>query len=224
MTSERGWMSVAWDIVRTMMPNVQHRGAWMPAGVPDDESENRLIEWVANNVDMLRLRVTLLPSAQTSVERHRFLKAFAGKGTTSSHRSFVGSSAGGPVTAAWPTETHMYKAIRATPRGQVLVCLDSGFPSFEGWACAVRAFNARTGETEIPLEAGLLAAVETLLFWDREIGGGAQRGEGRDRIHAPLRDLIAAGLSEDFVATYCLALGLHDFLLPKLRNHYQACK
>lgn len=82
------------------------------------------------------------------------------------------------------------------------MCLDSGFLSFVGWACAVRAFNARTGETETPLDAGLLASVETLLLWDREIGGGAQRGRGRGRIHAPLRDLIAAGLSEDFVASY----------------------
>lgn len=69
----------------------------------------------------------------------------------------------------------------------------------------MRAFNARTGETETPLNARLIAAVETLLFWDREIGGGAQLGRCRDQLHVPPRDLTAAALSEDFVATYCLA-------------------
>ncbi|OZD55154.1 hypothetical protein CH252_08400 [Rhodococcus sp. 06-1477-1B] len=82
----------------------------MQAGVLDDESENRLVVWVEIDGDKLRLRVTQHPSAQTSVARHRFLRAFAGNGTTSSHRSLVGSSAGGPVAAASPTEARMCKA------------------------------------------------------------------------------------------------------------------
>lgn len=116
------------------------------SGHPDDESDERLIEWVAHNSDKLRLRASLLPSAPTPVDGSPFLKASASKGATRLHRSVVGSSAGGLVTAAVPNETHIYKSIRANPRDQVLVCLDAGAPSVEGWACAVRAFNARTGE------------------------------------------------------------------------------
>ncbi|WP_172399004.1 hypothetical protein [Gordonia sp. i37] len=45
----------------------------------------------------------------------------------------------------------MREAITSTPDGQVLVCLE-WHESFAGWACAVEAFNARTGDTERPLE------------------------------------------------------------------------
>ena len=61
-----------------------------------------------------------------------------------------------------------------------------------------------------------------MLMWDREISEGAQRGRNRERVQSHLRVLKAAGLSEEFVIGYALALGLSDHSFPELRSHYQA--
>lgn len=204
-----------------MHADVTHRGALLPKSVmTDDAACNRLVNWIRDNCGDLAHRLTLLPQTTTPLTGNSVLRRFARTGSrVESYRSH-GHSEGGPLLAAWPTPEDMARAISAVPRDQVVICLEWS-ESFEGWASAVGAYNAEIDQIQPPLEDDLAGEFEYLLMWDSEILEGAKRGRGRDRIHPTIRTLKDAGLSEQFVMTYALALGASGNVAEHIAKHYR---
>ena len=203
-----------------MYAHVSHRGALLPAAAMHDEDAcARLVGWINANCDNLAHRLTILPTKNAPTDSNAVLERFAEGGTVASYHSSP-HSAGGPVLAAWPNIKDMGRAIHATPRDQVLVCLEWA-ESYEGWASAVGAYNAATDRVQAPISDELTSDFKYLLMWDTEIGQGPKRGRGRGRIHPTIRKLRDAGLSEEFVVTYALGLGLSGDMAVDLGAHFR---
>lgn len=184
-------------------------------------AERSMGAWVSAHCEDLPQRVTLMPAADTPRDRTPFLEAFTANGKVFSHRSYRGG-ARGPVLAAWPGVTQLERAVQIVPTHQVLIVYDWGSNSNEGWATAVQAFDARTETTVAPLDFDLHGEFELLLRHTRELHGGAVNGRDRHIPQRSLRTLKSAGLDEDFVVTYCIALGFGDHGVKRLREHYRA--
>lgn len=208
-----------------MHAQIRHSGAWLPWSLdPDGPDADRA---VSNLADRLRLdpqvneRIGLFPNGHSLHEASGIVKALAGPHRFLS-RSYSGGRPKGPVVAVYPTVEGLADALGyATDR--LLVVLEWGStPELEGWAAAVGAYNAHTDAEATPLEPELHDEFTSMLMWDREIGESAQRGRNRERVQSHLQVLKAAGLTEDFVIGYALALGLNDHRFSKLRAHFQA--
>jgi hypothetical protein len=85
----------------------------------------------------------------------------------------------------------------------------------------VGAFNARTRQTTQPLNDALIDEFFGLKLYFGDVFGGASRGPEARQIQSHLEPMKAADLDEDFVITYCMALGLTDTQAKHLRKHYQ---
>ncbi|WP_206511942.1 hypothetical protein [Rhodococcus sp. KRD197] len=128
----------------------------------------------------------------------------------------------GCVVLAFPKLERLSELSRGLSTGGTVVVFEYGAPpALDGWMAATGAYNLSTGETTPPLDDELHDTFVAMLMWEREIGGGAQRGKQRELVQRPLATLKSAGLDEDFVITYCAALGLSDNYLTKLRAHYK---
>lgn len=208
-----------------MHAQIRHSGAWLPWSMdPDEPGAERSVGNLAARLSLdpqVNERIGLFPNGHTLRDASRVVKELAGPRRFLS-RSYSGGRPKGPVVAVYPTAEGLADAVGyATDR--LLVVLEWGStPELEGWATAVGAYNAQTDSETAPLDPELHDEFSSMLMWDREIGEGAQRGRNRERVQSHLRVLKAAGLSEDFVIGYALALGLSDHSFPKLRAHYQA--
>jgi hypothetical protein len=208
-----------------MHAQIRHSGAWLPWSMDPDEPDAERA--VGNLAARLRLdpqvneRIGLFPNGHTLRDASGVVEAIAGPHRFLS-RSYSGGRPKGPVVAVYPTAEGLADAV-GYAADRLLVVLEWGStPELEGWATAVGAYNAQTDAETAPLHPELHDEFSSMLMWDREISEGAQRGRNRERVQSHLRVLKAAGLSEDFVIGYALALGLSDHSFPKLRAHYQA--
>nr|WP_143547000.1 hypothetical protein [Rhodococcus sp. 06-418-1B] len=98
-------------------------------------------------------------------------------------------------------------SVQIAPINLPLIVYDWGSDSNDGWASAVQAFDAWTEATVEPLDRDLHREIELLLHHTRELHGGARKGRDRYFPQRNFRTLKLAGLHEEFVVTYCIALG-----------------
>lgn len=206
-----------------MYDNVRHRGAWLPADARHDaEASTRMAQWVRANVPNLDQRVIVTPNARDAVDKPPVLKALA-HGAPRMNGSGRGADdwlwCSGPVVLAWPSDRTLEQCVPMAT-DQTLIVFEWA-NSLLGWATATEAFNAATGEQTPPLAEDLHKEFERMLSWDNELNGGAYKGPGRDRPQKHLRTLHDAGLDEDFVTTYALALN-EGIDAKQIRAHYGA--
>lgn len=204
---------------------MNHRGAYLPWKYRnDDDAGRRLATWIDDNVgdDEYRKREIFVPLKSSDISSPKVLATMARNAPIVASRS-AGAYRHGLVVAAWPREPHLQECV-SRAKGHTLIVIPHGdHLSFEGWATAVGAYNAGTGETTAPLDKELDEEFHDLLFTDRELSSGALRGRERLIPQASMTVFKSAGLDEDFVVTYCLALGyLGD--PTNIRNHYRAAK
>ena len=98
--------------------------------------------------------------------------------------------------------------------------------SFQGWASAVGAFNAETGQYEHSypdldeqLDAILISHENELALAPISRAYATSAAILREKLQA----VSAGGYDEDFVATYAIALGYQGDL-ERLRRHYSAAR
>jgi len=207
-----------------MHAHIAHRGAWLPSEFKlDDDANRRLAMWIKENIgeDEYRKRVIFTPSTRDEISSPKVLAALARNAPRIGSRN-PGAYNHGLVVAAWPRESELQESV-GRAKDQTLIVFPWGNLCFDGWATAVGAYNAGTGEPTAPLAEELDDEFHGLLFTDRELSSGALRGRDRHIPQASMRIFQKAGLDEDFVVTYCLALGyLGDH--KNIRNHYRAAK
>jgi hypothetical protein len=205
---------------------VKHKGAWMPWDVMyDDAAGRRLGEWVEDNVDAYdyKQRVVITPQKSgNAIDDPPVLAALAAGAPWVGSRN-PGRSLHGLVVAAWPLEDQLRLGVSRAHDNTLVVFQWGDRLKFDGWATAVGAFNAATGEPTPPLDEELDREFRHLLLYSQELGQGAKRGEQRHIVQAPMSTFNQAGLSEDFVVTYCIGLG-YSGDHRNIRNHYQAVR
>ena len=207
-----------------MYAEVRHRGAVLPASARlDAEAGKRLAGWINDNVPSLGRRVVVTPNLSNRVDTPR-VAASLGKGAARQNERGNGDAwtwSSGPVVAAWPTERTLQRCVPMAI-DQTLIVLDwNSRPPFDGWVAATGAYNAATDENTPLLDRALHDEFVGMSQWDRELVGSARTGRDRGLPQAHLRALRAAGLDEDFVVTYAIALG-YTGDLKRLREHYRA--
>ncbi|MBY6366987.1 hypothetical protein [Rhodococcoides corynebacterioides] len=137
------------------------------------------------------------------------------KGMSLGHRE-------GCVVLAFPRIARLSEVSRGLQPGGTVVVFEYGAPpAIDGRMAATGAYDLRTGETTPLLDEELRETFTSMLMWKREIGEGARRGRQRHLVQRPLARIKQAGLDEDFVVTYCAALGLYDQYFDRLREHYR---
>ncbi|WP_212808074.1 MULTISPECIES: hypothetical protein [unclassified Mycolicibacterium] len=204
---------------------IAHRGAWLPSEFMDDDDANRrLAIWIKENIgdDEYRNRVIFTPLKSNETSSPKVLAALARNAPNVASRN-PGPHRHGLVVAAWPREPQLQECV-GRAKDQTLIVFQWGdYLSFDGWATAVQAFNAGTGEPTPPLDEELDEEFRSLLMSSRELSSGAQRGRERHIPQSSMAVFKSAGLDEDFVVTYCIALGyLGD--TKNIRNHYRAAR
>jgi len=153
--------------------------------------------------------VVVTPNLSNRVDTPRVAASLA-KGAARQNERGNGDAwtwSSGPVVAAWPTERTLQRCVPMAI-DQTLIVLDwNSRPPFDGWAAATGAYNAATDENTPLLDRALHDEFVGMSQWDRELVGSARTGRDRGLPQAHLRALHAAGLDEDFVVTYAIALG-----------------
>jgi hypothetical protein len=192
-----------------MHVKVDYTGAWMPFDALHEPTASRqLASWIDDNWrDSYGDRVIMTPQkSSNSVSTTELLQVLADGAPWITPRTDRGGW-DGPIVAAWPNEQMLAHCVdRANGNG--LVVFEWGkSPAMLGWATAVQAFNAETGETTPPLPPDTHQVFVDMLFRDDYLSEGAKAGRNRDTVQDYLRQLKAAGLDQDFVITYLIALG-----------------
>jgi hypothetical protein len=205
---------------------VKHSGAWMPWDVMyDDAANKRILGWVRENVDREQVRKRVIITPQKSgnfIDSPPALAALARGAPWHTGRN-PGTSQHGLVVAAWPMEPELRLCISRAHDATLVVFPWGPRINFEGWATAVGAFNAETGESMTPLDEELDEEFRTMLMYSSELGQGGKRGEQRHIPQSSMTVFKQAGLSEDFVVTYCICLGYQGDH-QNIRNHYRAAR
>lgn len=127
---------------------------------------------------------------------------------------------GGPVVAAWPTEESLIKCVSRVGESTLTVFEWGKAPGVLGWATAAGAYNAETGEPTPPLDSELHEEFISMLFRDDLLSSPPRSGRDREAVHEYMRTFQAAGLNDDFVVTYCIALGCTRDP-QRIRDHYR---
>lgn len=209
-----------------MQAYVSHTGAWLPwDAMYDDEAGERLAQWIDDNVgdDEFNNRVVMTPQKTgNAIDSPPILAALARNAPWVSARS-PGPPQHGLFVAAWPLEANLQHGIERAHDATLIVFPWGDRLGFDGWAAAVGAFNAATGESTQPLAGELDKEFRGLLLYSNELGQSAQRGEQRRMLQTSMSVFKTAGLSEDFVVTYCLGLGYRGNH-QNIRNHYRAAR
>ncbi|MBS4730574.1 hypothetical protein MSM1_20375 [Mycobacterium sp. SM1] len=206
-----------------MQVKLEHSGAWMPFRARhDDSAANRLATWVAANwQDSYDRRIIITPQITNNFINDPDILAELAAGVPWVSPRTDREDRGGPVVAAWPTEETLAYCVQRARNSSLLVFEWGSAPNILGWATAVQAFNAETGESTPPLDAELHDVFKTMLFYDDYLSEGAKRGRHRDITQQRIRRLKDAGLNADFIVTYCIALGFTRDT-RRLREHYRA--
>jgi len=206
-----------------MRARIEYTGAWMPSGARfDEDAGSRLASWVVDdNWDRYDDHVIVTPQMNNSISEPPILAALAENVSWVSPRTDRRESWGCPVVAAWPTEETLAYCVRRATKSSLLVFEWGQAPSVRGWASAVQAFDSQTGEPTPGLEPALHEVFVALLYDDEYLREGAKKGPHRDLTQRRLGQLHAAGLDQDFIVTYCIALGFSGDM-PRLRQHCDA--
>lgn len=191
----------------------------------DSDAGDRLRGWIRENVDAdhLTKRVVITPQKSgNAIDDPPILAALARNAPWHGSRN-PGPSRHGLVVSAWPLEPTLQLCISRAHNSTLVVFQWGNRLQLDGWATAVRAFNAATGEPTPALDEELDKEFRYLLMYSSELGQGAQKGEQRHIPQASMSTFKRAGLSENFVVTYCIGLG-YSGDHRNIRNHYQAAK
>jgi hypothetical protein len=205
-----------------MHVKLNYTGAWMPFDALHHPAANsRLATWITENWQSnFDDRVVITPQISgNSVETTELLSALADGAPWVSPRTDRGARVG-PVVAAWPTEETLAHCVRRANNSSLVVLEWGKSPAVLGWATAVQAFNAEAGEPTPPLPSKLHDVFADMLFRDDYLSEGAKAGRHREITQGHLRELKAAGLTQDFIVTYLIALGFHGNM-RRLREHCQ---
>jgi len=208
---------------------VTHSGAWLPVSAwGDSEAWNRLIGWINNNCQNVGARLIITPKLTDQLNSPDGLRAFArdaarvdARGNGPGCRWEAGD---GPIIVVWPEELTVQNCVRTVaglPQ-QLIIVLEQavlGAHSFQGWACAVGAYNAETGDHEHP-NPDLDEQLDAILTsFENELMGPPRAGLLREKLH----EVCVGGFDEDFVVTYAIALGYQGDV-GRLRRHYSAAR
>ncbi len=199
-----------------------YNAAWMPFEArPDERAGQRLAKWLNDNERRGRsTRIIMTPQKSgNAIDNPPVLAALAETSTWVSARS-DGEPWGGPVVAAWPTEESLIKCVSRVGESTLTVFEWGKAPGVLGWATATGAFNAETGEPTPPLEASLHDEFISMLFRDDWLSSPPKSGSDRQYVHEYMRTFGGAGLNDDFVVTYCIALGCTRDP-RRIREHYR---
>lgn len=212
------------------MYEVMHSGAWLPvwAWAEDNAAWNRLDGWIKDNQNIPR-RLVVTPKLANRLDNHAGLRRIA---NGAARQDAQGNGPGrnweprsGPIIIVWPQEHAVRRCVEMVaglePQQSIIVLEQAitGFPSFQGWATAVGAFNADTGENE-PIAPQLTEQLDHIFTsYENELTQPPRSGSLRDK----LRDMRAAGYDEDFIVTHAIAIG-YGGNLNNLRQHYHAAR
>jgi hypothetical protein len=184
----------------------------------EEDAGSRPASWVVDNFGRYDEHVVITPQiTSNSISEPPILAALAEGVPWVSPRTDH-ESWGCPVVAAWPTEETLAYCVGRAAKSSLVVFEWGQVPSVRGWASAVQAFDAQTGEATPALEPALHEVFVALLF-DDHLGEGAKKGRHRDLTQARLAEFFrAAELDQDFIVTYCIALG-YSGDMKRLREH-----
>lgn len=218
------------------MYQAMHSGAWLPPSAwTDGAAWDRLLDWMQDHLrETYDLRLIVTPQLQDRLGHPNGLRILTddaerqnarGDGTTSWRPG------DGPVVIVWPQEPTVQKWARAVAglNKQRLILLEQGLPgfrTFQGWAVAVGAFNAATGEHEqqIPELDGQLD--ELFTWYENELAGAPSAttyGPTHELLRGKLKAVAALGHDEDFIVSYAIGLG-YTGNLQRLRQHYASAR
>jgi hypothetical protein len=203
-----------------MHAKIEYTGAWMPFDARfDEDAGSRLATWVMDNWERdYDQHVIITPqTTNNSISEPPILAALADGAPWVSPRTDH-ENWGIPVVAAWPSEETLAYCVQRAHNTSLVVFEWANVPTVRGWATAVQAFNAETGEATPKLEPALHDVFVMLLFDDDYLREGAKRGRHRELTQGRLGQLRAAGLDQDFVVTYCIAMGYRGDI-KRLREH-----
>lgn len=199
----------------------KYNAAWMPFEArPDRAASERLAKWLDKNERRGRSkRVIMTPrKSGNAIDNPPALAALAKTSTWVSARSDR-EPWGGPVVAAWPTEESLIKCVSRVGESTLTVFEWMNAPAVLGWATATGAYNAETDEPTPPLDTELHEEFISMLFRDDLLSSPPRSGRYREAVHEYMRTFHAAGLNDDFVVTYCIALGCTRDP-QRIREHY----
>jgi hypothetical protein len=205
--------------------NVNYTGAWMPFdSLHDPDASRRLARWIKENWQLHGIygdRVVVTPLKDgNSVETTELLSRLADGAPRVTPRSDPGGWSG-PVVCAWPIEETLAYCVHRLRDSSMVVFEWGQSPAILGWATAVGAFNAATGDTTPALPADVHGVFVSLLYREDYLREGAKAGRHRLAVQGGLRELKAAGLDQDFVVTYLIALGYRGDT-RRVRDHCDA--
>jgi hypothetical protein len=141
------------------MYEVMHSGAWLPVWAwGDNDAWHRLIDWAEDNCENFADRLIVTPQLGNGLENPEGLKTISqGKARLNAQQASAWVEGCRPVVVVWPQERTVQRLVCnvAGLPNQSIILLEQAFSvdaqSFQGWAAAVGAFNADTGENEHPI-------------------------------------------------------------------------
>jgi hypothetical protein len=215
---------------------VTHSGAWLPASAWGDSGAwKRLVDWMLKNCPDIGGRLIITPSLADRLNSpdglRRVAKGVPRVDARGNGPGGIWGAGDGPIVVVWPEESTVQNCVRtiAGLPQQSIILLEqavSDAQSFRGWASAVGAFNAETGEYErsYPDLDEQLDAI--LTNYENELAlAPTSRAypTGAPILREKLRAVSAGGFDEDFVVTYAIALGYQGDL-GRLRRHYSVAQ
>ncbi|ORV61489.1 hypothetical protein AWC03_09835 [Mycobacterium europaeum] len=218
------------------MYQAMHSGAWLPPSAwTDGDAWDRLIDWAHDHLaETFDLRLIVTPQLQNRLGNPEGLRILT-EGAERQNARGDGTSnwrpGDGPIIIVWPQEPTVRKweqAVAGLNRQRIILLEEGGpgFPSFHGWASAVGAFNAATGDYEQPIPE-LDEQLNTIFSrYENELTGAPNAttyGVTHGLLREKLKAVAAGGYDEDFIVTYAIGLG-YPGDLPRLRQHYAAAR
>jgi hypothetical protein len=223
-------------LVSALVYEVMHSGAWLPVSAWGDSGAwKRLIDWINKNCQSIGGRLIITPTLADRLNSPDGLRRVA-KGALrvdvrGNGPGRLWGAGDGPIVVVWPEESTVQNCVRTVaglPQ-QSIVLLEQAVPgaqSFRGWASAVGAFNAETGEHEHSypdldeqLDAIFTGYENELALVPTSRAYPTSAAILREKLQA----VSAGGFDEDFVITYAIALGYQGDL-GRLRRHYSAAR
>jgi hypothetical protein len=212
-----------------------HFGAWLPVWAwADDAAWQRLIDWINENCHNKGGRLIVTPKLANQLKNPEGLRKIA-HGVARQDASGAGTGSkwtpgASPIIVVWPEERTVQRCVRmvAGLPEQSIILLEQAVtddaPSFQGWASAVRAFNAGDDDHEPPNPNLTENLGDILTNYENELTGApgaGTYGSSEVLLREKLQAVHADHYDADFVITYAIALGYQGDL-KRLRQHYAA--
>lgn len=213
-----------------------HSGAWLPVSAWGESGAwKRLIDWIIKSCQNSGGRLIITPSLADRLNSPDGLRRVA-KGAARVDAGGYGpggfwEAGDGPIVVVWPEERTVQNCVRTVaglPQ-QSIILLEQAVPdarSFRGWASAVGAFNAETGEHE-HCQPALDEQLDAIFTSHENELALPPTSRPYPTAAAILREKLqavsAGGFDEDFVVSYAIALGYQGDL-GRLRRHYSVAR